>query len=814
MTMSTIGTMSSKNSIGRFEIRGELGRGAQSVVYLAWDPQLQREVAIKTLHFSRADAARNALLLDEARTASKFRHQNVVPIFDAGEQGGDPYLVFERVDGRNLADVLRNEGPLSPIKAAALLRQVADALAQAHAQGIIHRDLKPSNILIDARDGAPRVMDFGIALKVSAETKAQGEGLTGTPSYMAPEYITQQRISPQVDVYAAGLVLLEMLTGKRVFEGSSVESILYRIATEAVVLPKEPPIDPRLAGIILRACALDPAQRFASASELLEALTAYLSEGESERAEGQAAIAQKDTLEFLLRRMRHKSDFPALSDSVSAINKLTSAEGESVNSLSNTILKDYALTNKILRLVNSAFYRQAGGGNISTVSRAVIVLGFDTIRNIAITVLLFEHMQDKGNAKDLKEAFLRANFAGLLARESSHGPLLRRQGEEAFICAMFHDLGQLLARYYFPEEVDEIFKLVEFKKLSVKAAATQVLGISLEELGMGIAKNWGFPSNIVASMRPLPAGDVRKPNTTDEALHVIAGFANEMCALLAVTPPEQRGKALAKISQRFGSSLQMTDRQLQDNMEKAVEDLAEVASILHVNLKQSMFARQTAAFVGGSTTVDAALTPHAHGVGATNDSLAQTLLSDAPLPGEDGDMAAVPEDAQAVLTAGIQDISNSLVDDFALNDILRIILETMYRAMGFRRVLLALRDSKSGQMTGRFGLGPDVGELTRQFRFPMSSQVNDVFLLATGKGVDIIINDIDDPKIADKVPQWFRERIPAKTFVLFPLNIKGKPVALIYCDRDKAGSITVPEKELSLLKTLRNQALLAIKQTM
>jgi serine/threonine protein kinase len=814
MTMSTIGTLSSKSSIGRFEIRGELGRGAQSVVYLAWDPQLQREVAIKTLHFSRADAARNALLLDEARTASKFRHQNVVPIFDAGEQGGDPYLVFERVDGRSLADLLKKEGALPPVKAAALLRQVADALAQAHAQGIIHRDLKPSNILIDARDGAPRVMDFGIALKVSAETKAQGEGLTGTPSYMAPEYITLQHISPQVDVYAAGLVLLEMLTGQRVFEGGPVESILYRIATEAVVLPKEPPIDPRLGGIILRACALDPAQRFTSASELLEALTTYLSEGESERAEGQAAIAQKDTLEFLLRRMRHKSDFPALSDSVSAINKLTSAEGESVNSLSNTILKDYALTNKILRLVNSAFYRQAGGGNISTVSRAVIVLGFDTIRNIAITVLLFEHMQDKGNVKDLKEAFLRANFAGLLARESSHGPLLRRQGEEAFICAMFHDLGQLLARYYFPEEVDEIYKLVEFKKLSIKAASTQVLGISLEELGMGIAKNWGFPSNIVASMRPLPAGDVRKPNTTDEALHVIAGFANEMCAMLAATPPEQRGKALAKISQRFGSSLQMTDRQLQDNMEKAVEDLAEVASILHVNLKQSMFARQAAAFAGGAATVDAALTPHVHGVGGANDSLAQTLLGDAPLPGEEGDMAAVPEDAQAVLTAGIQDISNSLVDDFALNDILRIILETMYRAMGFRRVLLALRDSKTGQMTGRFGLGPDVGELTRQFRFPMSSQVNDVFLLATGKGVDIIINDIDDPKIADKVPQWFRERIPAKTFVLFPLNIKGRPVALIYCDRDKAGSITVPEKELSLLKTLRNQALLAIKQTM
>lgn len=799
--------------IGRFEIRGELGRGAQSVVYLAWDPQLQREVAIKTLHFSRADPTRNAELLEEAKTSSKFRHANVVPIFDAGEQDGDPYLVFERVSGRNLAELLKADGPLPAVKAAGLMYQVADALAQAHAQGIIHRDLKPSNILIDARDGAARVMDFGIALRASEghpDAGPKAVGLTGTPAYMAPEYVTQQRVTPQIDVYAAGLVLLEMLTGQRVFDGGPVESILYRIATEKVVLPASPPIDPKLGGIILRACALDPTQRFASASELFDALNAYLSEGSVERAEGQAAIAQQDTLEFMLRRMRHKSDFPALSDSVSAINKLTKSEGESVNSLSNTILKDFALTNKILRLVNSAFFRQVGGGNISTVSRAVIVLGFDTIRNIAITVLLFEHLQNKANAKELKEAFLRANLAGLLGRESSHNPLLRRQGEEAFICSLFHGLGHLLAQYYFAEEVDEIKKLIEFKKMSERAASSQVLGISFEDLGIGIAKQWGFPSNIIDSMRRLPDGEVRKPNTIEEALRVVSGYSNEMCEMLASTPVEKRGSALAKMAHRYGASMMMTERQQQAGMEKAIEELAEVANILHVNLRQSPFARQAAAFVSGKAAVESSLAPHT----PESDGFSKTLLGDAPIPefDESDDGSVVPEDAQSVLSSGIQDISNSLVDDFALNDILRIILETMYRAMGFKRVLLALRDSKTGQMTGRFGLGPEVADLTKQFRFPLSTQVNDVFLLATGKGLDILINDIDDPKMVDKVPKWFRERIPAKTFVLFPLTMKGRPVALIYCDKDKAGSIQIPEKELTLLKTLRNQALLAIKQ--
>jgi len=222
--------------------------------------------------------------------------------------------------------------------------------------------------------------------------------------------------------------------------------------------------------------------------------------------------------------------------------------------------------------------------------------------------------------------------------------------------------------------------------------------------------------------------------------------------------------------------------------------------------------RRAAAFASGSAEAEI----HPTSVVSTEpDQLTATLLKDVPLIHEiqeDGGTMGPSEDAQAVLAAGIQDISNSLVDEVALDDILRIVLETMYRAMGFSRVLLALRDPKTGQMTGRFGLGPDVTELVRQFRFPLSAQIQDVFLLATARGLDIIMSDIDDPKIAEKIPKWYRERVSARTFVLFPLNIKGRPVALIYCDKEKAGSINIPEKELTLLKTLRNQALLAIKQ--
>jgi eukaryotic-like serine/threonine-protein kinase len=801
-----------EKTIGRFVIRGELGRGAQSVVYLAWDQQLQREVAIKTLLYSRFDPRHNALLFDEARTVSKFRHPNIVPIYDAGEQDGNPYLVFERVEGKSLAEVLRTDGPMPAIKAAALMQQIADALAQAHMQGIIHRDLKPSNVLIDARDGAPRVMDFGIAARVLEGDTGTHEGLSGTPAYLAPEYITRQIISPQNDVFAAGLMLIEMLTGKQVFGSGAIETILHRIATEPVALPTTPPIDPRLGGIIVRACALNPAHRYATAAELRNALNSYLGERTIDRPADRGAHAQKDTLKFLLRRMRHKSDFPALSDSVSAINKLASSAGESVSSLASSILKDYSLTNKILRLVNSAYYRQAGSGSVSTVSRAVIVLGYETIRNISITVLLLDHLQDKANVRELKEAFLRANMAGLVAKIICGRSVFAGHSEEAFICALFHSVGQMLAQYHFPEEIEEINKLVQVKKLSERAAALEVLGISFEDLGIGIARSWNFPPSIINSMRRLPEGELRKPNTSEEALHIAAAFGNEICEVISNTPPDQRDNAIDKIVKRFGMSLQLTNREIQTTMETGVEELAKLGSILQVNLKQSQFARRAAAFASGSSQAEV-YPPSGNDI--VPDPITETLLKDVPLYQdiqEQGAARGPREDAQSVLAAGIQDISNSLVDDFALDDILRIVIETIYRAMGFKRVLLALTDSKTGHMKGKFGLGPDVTELVRQFRFPLSAQVQDVFLLATVRGLDIMMSDIDDPKIADKVPKWYRERFAAKTFVLLPLCIKGRPVALIYCDMDRPGSISIPEKELTLLKTLRNQALLAIKQ--
>ncbi len=787
--------------IGRFEVRGELGRGAQSVVYLGFDPQLQREVAIKTLHFAQPDPAKNQALLAEARAVGRMRHPNIVPIYEAGEEGGDPYLVFEYVPGKNLAEFLRQSGALPPVKAVSTLRAILDAVVHAHAQGIIHRDLKPSNILLDD-DGTPRVMDFGIATPIQGASEGSGQ-VTGTPAYMAPEYILHREVSERSDIFSAGVILFEMLLGRRAFVGDSLNAVMQRIAEQDIVLPEDAGIDERLCPILLKAMARDPALRFQTASQFAEALDNYLTpESDLDSPSG----SRQSTVDFLLRRMRHKSDFPALSESVSAINKIANSETESIDKLSNTILKDFALTNKLLRLVNSAYFRPAGGGNISTVSRAVIVLGFEAVRNIAITVLLFEHLQNKGNANQLKEDFLRANLAGVLAKDIGATAQMRDL-ELSFICSLFHGLGRLLSQFYFPEESDEIRRVVAQKSCNEDVAARQVLGISFEEMGVAIARQWGFPSLIVSSMRRLPSGAVKKPTQQDDRLRVLSGFANELCEVIAQATPEARDRELKKTMARFADSVAIGQMELQQTVQRAVEEVADFARVIHLNLQQTSFGKQMRLFAKGGP--DGTLSGPG-GPGADFDD--GTVLGEIdPLAGAGGESGVATADAQAVLMAGIQDISNTLVDGFKLNDILRIILETMYRAMGFRRVVLCIRDAKAGVMQGRFGFGPDANEVARKFRFPLTF-TPDIFHAATSKGVDLLISDIDDPKIASRIPEWYRKAVPAHSFVLFPLNIKGNPVALIYADRDEPGGIEIPEKELQLLRTLRNQAILAIKQ--
>lgn len=536
----------------------------------------------------------------------------------------------------------------------------------------------------------------------------------------------------------------------------------------------------------------------------------------------QDSDAGLSALDILLRRMQTESDFPALSEAIGAINRIAASDREGVNELSNNILKDFALTNKLLKLVNVAFYNQVGGGSISTISRAVVILGFDAVRSIALSLILFDNLENKAHAQQLKEEFVKVLYAGMLAREMASKAQVK-DAEEAFISAMLHNLGRMLAMFYFPEETAAIGQLIQAEGLSDAKASTQVLGLSFENLGMEIATNWGFPDQLVLSMKKLPREKIKKSQNTIDSLRVLASFSNELCEVIHSTPDADRPKALVKLTARFSGSLAVTEKQLCGLMEKSMQDIAQFALAMNVNLSHSTFAQQASKWAGmpaptapPERETDAGYSPDADTQTAVDATLQDEHgpIPDAQSAEVDGIPQRTSEEARAVLTSGLQDVGNSLIDDdISINDILRMILEAMYTGMGFEHVVLCIKDGRHNTMCGKFGFGDDVQSLVKAIDFPIAGQP-DVFLVALQNNADILITDIDDPQIATRIPAWYRQNVSARTFVLFPVIVKGKPVGLIYADRPRPGDITIPEKELSLLKSLRNQAVLAIRQSL
>ncbi|MDP3082562.1 MAG: HDOD domain-containing protein [Rubrivivax sp.] len=779
--------------LGRFELERLLGRGAQATVWLAHDPRLDRSVAVKLLDPS-ADSAAVHEWLDEARAVSRLTHPNIVPVFEADQAGNQPYLVFEFVDGPTLAESRKGRGPLAAREAVELMLGVLDALAAAHAQGIVHRDLKPSNILLGT-DGRPRVMDFGIAARVAGRSDGR---IVGTPGYMSPEAARGEAPAPVMDVFAAGVLLGELLAGQPLLDERDPMRAVLRVQREDLMLPAQAEVDDNLRGIVQRALARDPAQRYDGARAMHAALTAWL----HPQGTPDAGASGKGTLDFLLRRMRHKTDFPALSESVVRIQKIATSDTESLASLSTEVLKDVALTNKLLRMVNSAQFSQAAGGGVSTISRAVALVGFAGIRNLALSLVLLEHMKDKSQAAHLKEEFLRSLMAGTLAGELTP---VAREGEEAFLGSMFQSLGRLLVEYYFPEEAQQIRSQLGSAAETLvarDAAALRVLGISLQDLGIGVARSWGLPDNLQRCMR-TPLGDVpgRRLEAGVERQRWLGRAANLLTDLMLDSDAAQLGPRLRSMALQYAPALGMSVAEISAATERARERLTQLALAMGLQLAADAKSRRLMVTL---TAGDSASAGAGAGAGAGD--------QDTVVIGRvDLDSERAPAD---LLAAGIEDITNSLVGDhMQLNQVLHRVLDTMHRALQFRRVVFCLRDPKTNMMTGRFGLGDAADTVSRAFRVPLKpSGAVDLFAAVCIKGLDTLIADTSAGGLAERLPAWYRQGIGAPAFLLLPITMKGAPFGLIYADKGEPGSLQIDEKELSLLRTLRNQAVMAFKQ--
>ena len=257
--------------IGRYVVQRELGHGSYGKVYLADDQELQRRVAIKVPRADRVDPGETVeRFLEEAQTVAQLRHASIVAVYDVGRsEDGWPFVVMEYVEGITLKERLASGRP-SPAQAAEWIAEVADAIGYAHRQGFIHRDLKPANVLLDAA-GKPHVLDLGLALHESRQHQRAGE-FSGTLAYMAPEQVRREahRLDGRADIWALGIMLYEMLTGRRPFQGENAAQIEDEILHREPKPPRQidETVPEQLERICLKCLAKDVTQRYGAAADV------------------------------------------------------------------------------------------------------------------------------------------------------------------------------------------------------------------------------------------------------------------------------------------------------------------------------------------------------------------------------------------------------------------------------------------------------------------------------------------------------------------------------------------------------------------
>jgi serine/threonine protein kinase len=307
--MTVIGTLIG----GRFRLDERIGSGGMSSVYRAFDPTLERLVAIKLMHRDiSTDPDQLERFRREARAVAQLNHPHVVTVIDAGEDEGAPYIVFEYIEGETLKDRIRRHGRLPVAEAVAYAIEIARALECAHSHRLVHRDVKPQNVLIDP-DGRAKVTDFGIARSLEAHGLTAPGRVLGTTDYVSPEQALGHEVTEQSDIYSLGIVLYEMLTGEVPFRADTQVAVAMKHVREPLpdVQRRRPEISAALAAIVERATAKETRNRYATVDDLVHDLEEVLAieAARSGETTGEATTVLRnlpgDTADFAPQRLRH-----------------------------------------------------------------------------------------------------------------------------------------------------------------------------------------------------------------------------------------------------------------------------------------------------------------------------------------------------------------------------------------------------------------------------------------------------------------------------------------------------------------------------
>ncbi|WP_241687699.1 HDOD domain-containing protein [Janthinobacterium sp. 17J80-10] len=526
-----------------------------------------------------------------------------------------------------------------------------------------------------------------------------------------------------------------------------------------------------------------------------------------------AAAPDSDALqavrEELLEKISANGNLPALGSSVSRVVQLASSDDEAVRSLAHFIMSDVGLTQKILRISNAACFRShASNSPVTTISKAIFLLGFDTVKTCALGMLLVDRMPGS-RAAGVRAELLHALSASMFGRELARRSQLK-DAEEAAIAALFGNIGRLLVAAHDHTLYAEINALAS-EGMAPAKAAREVIGSSYETLAETVMTAWDMPDSIIQAQAPLPAGPVRSPRNRQEWIQQVAAFSNAAAKVLA--QPDNPDAAIAALLGRFGAALNLDQARLGAMLATVAEETAAMAS-------QLKLAPVAPATVAAPTPPEPDKTPSLWRALESDDGsllglpaefLLQAAGDEDPLQTVGRHASGKPLNARELLLAGVQDVTEMMASGRCkANDLIMLVLETIYRGMGFRFATVCIKDIKSNQFRARISLGEN--NVARQAGFAFSATSSrDLFHLAMANEADLLISDATDAKIRDLIPAWHRALLPdARSFIVLPLVVQKKPLGLFYADRILPASEGVPPDETAMIKTLKGQVVAAL----
>ena len=540
------------------------------------------------------------------------------------------------------------------------------------------------------------------------------------------------------------------------------------------------------------------------------------------RAQAEAAAAleaaeREAQLQRLLQRMQTHADFPSLKESIRGIQSVARSEKAHLRTLTDEVLGDVALSNKLLRMINTAFYSSVGGGNITSLARAVALMGFQPVGMLATSLTLFDRLPKGPDGARMRKEFGRALMAAMLANQFCP---VRRLEESAYITAMFQNLGTMLGWMHFPPEAAQIEAAWQASDnpdhAALQLASRQVLGMGYEDLAIEVARQWGWPEGLQINLRRLEPSDPEQHASKDDYLRVVCTAANHLTVELEkVNTPEELEVCLASFAKRYAIPMGLNEDDLPGMVEVAKTQWSDLALMLGFSkidaqakaeaaaqekLKAKELAKQQSrggAAPGASGAARPGERDNGPATGARKPVATPVLRTDPAV--------------SAALTTALDTLSKRAMSDAPLSEVMNLVMKQMHEALQLQRVLICLRNGAgNGELVGRLGVGFRADRVVPHFKIPMQPPA-DLFGLLCTKEADTLISDTADPVIAQRLPLWFKQQVQAPCFVILPLAMNGKPLGMIYGDKGDPNSLQISDGELTLLKALRNQLIIAMR---